>query len=200
MIALCLFLVCCTAGQGEQEEKTAQAVYRTMQGCSMEAEVATGVGEEAAAFLLRCEYIPEGTCVVEVLAPETIAGIRAIVNGGDLSVAYEDLCLPAGTLSTERISPAACLPWLMDAIRDGWLLEESTESLEGVPYVRLCLDETDDGAAMEAVVWLRKADWIPIRGEIAVNGEIILTAEFTKFQFYDTIDADTGESSGEKRG
>ena len=32
-----------------------------------------------------------------------------------------------------------------------------------------------------------EADGTPLRGEIAVDGEIILTADFTSFSFYDTI-------------
>ncbi len=188
MITLCLLLAGCGAGQSGTEEQAAQTEYRTMTGCVMEAEVTGGMGEtDAAAFTLRCEYDPVGESVVEVLAPETIAGVRAVVNSDTLTVVYEDLCLPAGTLSGENISPAACLPWLMDSLRDGWLLEKSEEEMNGVPCLRLCLDESDDGAAMEATVWLRREDRTPVRGEIAVDGEKILTAEFTSFQFCDTM-------------
>ena len=34
----------------------------------------------------------------------------------------------------------------------------------------------------------------PVRGEIAVDGEIILTAEFTSFSFYDTIANQSGQT------
>lgn len=198
MMTLCLILIGCGAGRGETEEQTAQAEYRTMSGCVMEAVVTGGMGEEdAGTFTLRCEYDPEGESIVEVLAPETVAGIRAAVGSDTLMVLYEDLCLPAGTLSRENISPAACLPWLMDSLRDGWLLEESAEELDGVPCLRLCLDESDDGTNMEATVWLRRDDRTPVRGEIAVGGEKILTAEFTSFQFCDTITKSADERSGE---
>ena len=36
-------------------------------------------------------------------------------------------------------------------------------------------------------VWLRQADGTPFLGEIAVDGETILTVRFTKFGFCDTI-------------
>ena len=188
MMTLCLLLIGCEAEQKESEGRIALAEYRSMTGCVMEAEVTGGMGtEDATSFTLRCEYIPEGECSVEILTPETVAGIRAVIDGEELTVRYDDLCLPAGTLSREKISPAVALPWLMDALRDGWLLEESTEEIGGVPCLRICVDETDDGAAMEATVWLRKEGWSPLRGEIAVDGEIIFAAEFTDFQFYDTI-------------
>ena len=41
-----------------------------------------------------------------------------------------------------------------------------------------------------STVWLNLADGTPVRGEIAVDGEIILTADFTSFSFYDTIAKD----------
>ena len=44
-----------------------------------------------------------------------------------------------------------------------------------------------DGKIVSAV-WLRLDDGTPLRGEISVDGENILTAEFTSFAFYDTID------------
>ena len=55
--------------------------------------------------------------------------------------------------------------------------------------MRLSLDQSgaQDGEII-STLWLREEDGSPLRGEIAVNGEIILTAEFTKFSFYDTMD------------
>ena len=189
MITLCILLIGCRSEeQKEPEAKLAQQRYQSMSGGVMEAVVSSGIGcEEDAVFRLHCEYVPEGASRVEVLEPETVAGVCAIIDSGQLTVTYEDLCLPAGTLSRERISPAACLPWLMDSLRDGWLLEQSDEELNGTPCLRLCLDESDDGASMESTLWLRKEDYTPLRGEISVDGEIILTAEFTNFQFCDII-------------
>ena len=79
------------------------------------------------------------------------------------------------------------LPRLMEALREGWLLEESTENIGDVPCLRLCLDESSGEKQMTATLWLRKDGTGPLRGEIAAEGKIILTAEFTNFRFYDTI-------------
>ena len=82
----------------------------------------------------------------------------------------------------------ACLPQLMSALRDGWLLEENTEDWNGTPCLRLTVDQSgpQDGKIL-STLWLRTEDGTPVRGEIAVDGEIILTADFTSFSFYDTI-------------
>ena len=138
---------------------------------------------------LRCEYFPDGESTVEVLSPETIAGVKAVFTDSDWRLEYERDSLNAGTLSGEALSPAVCLPRLMNALRDGWLLEENQEQWGEIPCLRLSLDQSGtDGGKIVSTVWLRTEDGTPLRGEIAVGGENILTAEFTKFAFCDTMD------------
>ena len=187
MIALCLLLTSC-GDAGEESSASLRDRYHEMSGCTMEAAIVCdqeGMEWEAS---LRCEYVPGGESVVEVLAPETIAGVIAVISDSDWSLEYEGECLNAGAISSEGISPAACLPRLMNALRDGWLLEENEESWNEVPCLRLCVDQsgTQNGKIV-STIWLRQDDGMPLRGEISVDGEIILTAEFTSFAFYDTI-------------
>jgi len=190
MTALCLVL----AGCAETEENSVSEVdalrqaYRDLTGCAMTAEVTCGGEEDVTTFTLQCDYVPEGESEVEVLAPETVAGVKALVNGEHLALTYEDLVLPLENLSGEEISPAACLPCLMDALRDGWLLEENQEEVDGVPCLRLCLDRTgENGGKVVSTLWLRQDDGLPVVGDITVDGDVILEARFTEFQIGDTI-------------
>ena len=200
MIALALLLSSCGGGGGDGETADLRDRYHDMAGCAMEALVSCdqeGLEWEAE---LRCGYVPGGESIVEVLSPETIAGVRAVLSGADWRLEYEGESLNAGTLGGEEgISPAACLPRLMSALRDGWLLEENQEDWNGVPCLRLTVDQTGvkDGKIL-STLWLSLADGTPVRGEIAVDGEIILTADFTSFSFYDTIpeEPDGGSASG----
>lgn len=191
MMTLCLLLAGCAGGTGAGEEADAAALrapYANMTGCEMEAEIVWSEGDQEWRAEVRCEYVPDGETTVEVLSPETIAGVRAVVTGEDLKLEYEDLCLGAGTLSSQQVSPMACLPRLMSALRDGWLLEENREDWNEIPCVRLTVDQsgTQEGKIL-STLWLNTADGTPVRGEIAVDDEIILTADFTGFSFYDTM-------------
>lgn len=195
MMTLCLLLAGCAGGAGAGDEADAAALrapYANMAGCEMEAAVTWSEGDQVWETEVRCTYVPDGETTVEVLSPETIAGVRAVITGEELSLEYEDLCLGAGTLSTQQVSPMACLPRLMSALRDGWLLEENREDWNDVPCLRLTVDQSgpQDGKIL-STVWLNTADGTPVRGEIAVDGEIILTAEFTSFSFYDTMEPDS---------
>ena len=186
MITLCLLLTAC-GGAEESGAEALRAPYREMAGCAAEAEISCDqAGLEWEARLL-CDYVPGGVSTVEVLAPETIAGIRAVLDGESGSLEFQGEVLNAGRLSAETVSPAACLPLLLDALRDGWLLEENQEEWDGAPCLRLCLDQTGrQGGKIVSTLWLRLEDGLPLRGEIAVDGARILTAEFTDFTFHET--------------
>ena len=164
------------------------ALCLLLAGCSMTAVVSCTQEDQRWEATLQCEYIPDGESTVEVLEPETIAGVRAKLSDTDWSLEYEGNVLNIGPLSDEEISPVASLPRLMNALRDGWLLEENQEKWGEVPCLRITVDQSgvQDGKIL-STLWLRQDDGTPLRGEISVDGEIILTAEFTSFAFYDTI-------------
>lgn len=189
MMALCLLLMGCGAGEESGAEALRQP-YREMTGCAMTAEVRLS-GEDGTVgdFTLRCEYAPEGVTTVEVLAPETAAGVIAEIDGEDLTLRYRDLVLGAGTVSSEKLSPMECLPELMAALREGWLLSESREEVEGEPCIRLELDRTGrEGGKLVSTLYLREGDGVPVYGEIAVEGTVVLKAAFTDFTFGETCD------------
>ena len=194
MMTLLLLLAACGGGAGEETEAVdLRDRYHDMGGCTMEASVSCeqeGLAWEAS---LRCEYVPDGECTIEVLSPEELAGVKAVLEESEWRLEYEGDALNAGFLSREEISPMACLPRLMNALRDGWLLEENQEIWNEIPCLRLTVDQSgaQDGKIL-STLWLRLDDGTPLRGEIAVDGEIILTADFTSFAFYDIMPQDNG--------
>jgi len=185
MMTLCLLLTACGAGE---EAADFRRPYQEMAGCTMEAAVSCRQGEDLWESVLRCEYVPGEESTVEVLEPELIAGIRAVFSDEDWRLEYEDTVLNVGAVGAEELSPALCLPRLVSALREGWLLEENDEMWGEIPCRRLQLDQTGaQGGKIVSTVWLRSDSGLPLRGEISVDGEIILTAEFTDFAFCDII-------------
>lgn len=186
MITLCLLLTAC--GGTEEKIEDLRSHYQNMSGCTMEAVVSCEQEGLEWESTLRCDYVPGGKSTVEVVAPETIAGVRVVFDDQDWRLEYQEDCLNIGSLSKQEMNPATCLPRLMEALREGWLLEENAESWQEVPCVRLCLDQSgSQNGEIISAIWLRQEDGTPLRGEISADGEIILTAEFTEFLFYDKI-------------
>lgn len=187
MMALCL-LLCGGCGKTKTVERDPRESYRAMTGCEMTAVVTCEQAGLEWSATLQCSYVPEGESTVEVVEPLELAGVRAVIREEDWSLEYGDLCLDAGTLSDESVSPATAPVRLMNALREGWLLEEDREDWGDVPCVRLALDQTGtSGGDIVTAVWLRTEDGTPLRGEISVDGEMILYVEFTAFTFCDMI-------------
>ena len=189
MILLLLLLTACGGAENMDVGANLREPYQSMEGCTMEAEISCAYENLLWTGQLRCEYVPGGECNVEVLAPKTIAGVRAVLCEDGWQLEYEDTVLAVHTLGEDNLSPVTCLPRLMHALQEGWLLEENEESWGEIPCLRLSVDESSgDGRKIVSTIWLRREDGTPLRGEIALDGEIILKAEFTAFAFYDKMD------------
>ena len=185
MMTLCLLLAGCG---GKKEVADLRLPYLEMSGCTMTASVTCDQEGAEWTAVLKCDYVPGGESCVEVLEPELIAGVSAVFSDEDWRLEYEDAVLNVGEVSSEELSPALCLPRLLSALKEGWLLEENDEVWGEVPCRRLALDQTGEkGGKIVSTVWLRYDTGAPLRGEISVDGEIILTAEFTDFEFHDII-------------
>lgn len=184
MMTFCLLLCGC----GAEEKTDIRLPYQEMTGCSMEAIVICDQEGTEWEAVLQCDYVPEEESTVEVVSPESIAGVRAVFCDTDWRLEYEDAVLNIGNRSKEKLSPALCLPYLMDALRNGWLLEENEENWGETPCVRIVLDQSGAQEKILFTIWIRQDTGTPLRGEIAVEEEIILSAEFTSFTFYDTIE------------
>lgn len=182
----CLWLCGCEA---PVEAVDPLEVYVQMTGATMEAEVISDGDFLVSEFTLRCDYNPNGETVVEVLAPETMAGVQGVLSNGEWVLQYEDMVFNVGALSTQGVSPLACMPLLLEGLRQGWTLEENTETYQDQACYRVSLDYSDD-VLQDVVVtaWLSDDDGTPVGGEIAINGERILQVVFTSFQFYDTLE------------
>ena len=184
MMTLCLLLAGC---EGKEEAADLRLPYQEMSGCTMTASVTCDQEGAEWTAVLKCDYIPDGESRVEVLEPELIAGVAAVFSDSDWRLEYEDAVLNVGAVSSKELSPALCLPRLMGALREGWLLEENEETWNEVPCLRLTVDQSGETGKILSTIWLRQDDGTPLRGEIAVDGEIILTAKFTAFEFHDII-------------
>ena len=83
MMALVLLLTACGGREGKTMTADLRDRYHDMTGCTIEAEVSCGQEDLAWEAVLRCEYVPGGESTVEVLSPETIAGVRAVLSDTD---------------------------------------------------------------------------------------------------------------------
>jgi hypothetical protein len=84
----------------------------------------------------------------------------------------------------------------MDALREGWLLEENREKWGERECLRLRLDQTGVGEGkIISTLWLDLADGTPVYGEMALEETTLFTVEFTAFSFCDIINGQEAAAS-----
>ena len=138
MLLGCALLCACgaapSAGQNLQEQ------YAAVKTAQLEAEVVCHLEGESRSYTVQCSYDRGGDAVTTITTPEELAGISATVSGSDLTLTYDGTGLAAGPL--RDVCAANCLPLLLQAVSDGYILEQGKETIEGQPCLRLALDAT----------------------------------------------------------
>ena len=116
---------------------------------------------------------------MELTAPESVAGIRALVEADGTKIEYEALSLGVGG-AAETPAPVTAIPLLIRALRSGSTLRAWTEH-EGsrTLFVRE-LFVTDD---CTLTVWLDGTSLLPIHAEFARHGETVLRCEIREFTY-----------------
>lgn len=177
-LLLCLPLLLAGCG-GTQESETIQEHYESLERAEVSTDITCHLSGESREFSLDCKW-DDGDAEVTVTAPPELAGLTANVSGEELELTYDGLILPAGTL--ENLSPANCVPWLLWAIRSGYVLEEGTERLGERDCRRVAFDTTGpDGEKVLCTVWFDGETRQPLYAEFTQDGQLTLSAVIRAF-------------------
>ena len=74
-----------------------------------------------------------------VTAPEQAAGVTAHLRDGASTLAFDDIILPAGDLNGAGLTPLTALPYVVEAIRSGYV--DLTWTEDGLQVVQLITDD-----------------------------------------------------------
>ncbi|MGE4354460.1 MAG: hypothetical protein AB7D36_10315 [Oscillospiraceae bacterium] len=172
--ALMIALLCACGSTGETETKFTQW-REDISSVELCAVVTTTQGDSAAEYELSCSYSPE-TCTVEIIAPESLAGVTASRSGDETELEYDGLILSLGAM--DGITPINALPELLDAIINGHL-ELSYEEPDGDDT--LIAAELTLGDTVTVRLWLEPEQMTPLRAAFESDGNGDIKAEITKW-------------------
>ncbi len=157
-----------------------QQQYREMTGAQLSAEVVCHLASENRAFTVECCYDKEQGATTSITGPEEVKGVSATISGDNLTVTYDGTILSAGGLTD--ICPANCLPYLLRAVSDGYLMEYGTETLEGRECLRAAFDTTaENGEKILCTVWFDEESYTPKYVEFSQNDNVMLTARILSY-------------------
>lgn len=177
---LMLLLTACGGGEERDAAAELQAQYAAVASAAMEAEVTCHYADEVRTYTLLCAYTPAKSTVT-VLSPANLSGISATVTEGALQLSYEDVSLDAGGYSAAAISPVAALPRLMEAAALGYVTEQSEETLEERPCLRLSCDLAGEEGTVYTT-WFDRETLLPLRSEIAADGALVFEVAWSRFE------------------
>ncbi len=180
LYTLCLALLLCGCGGGEKEQiQTLQSRYAAAQKITVQAEITSHFDGGSRSFTVSTVWEPQGATTT-VVAPEEIAGISATVTGEELMLSYDGAALSAGV--PMALSPAACVPYLVGALSDGYLLEYGSETIDGLECIRAAFDTTaPDGTKILCTVWIERESSVPYYTEFSTDGMVVLTIRALSF-------------------
>ena len=179
--ALMISLLLSGCGGAGAERKIAEQNQRfaEAEALSFVADVTANVGEEVFDCTLACAFAGEAV-TVEVLAPESVAGVRARVADGSLSLEYEGLSLGVGTAGLDSITPVGAGPLLVQALRSGFLQRCWTER-DGERELLAAQLFVSDLAAL--TLWYDGETLTPVHGEFSRDGAVVLRCEIRDFTY-----------------
>lgn len=178
MLLLC-FLTGCA---GEQSTLSEAIQFRAdlvqAGGCSFTAEITADYGDTVQTFTLACDADGEGTTLLTLLAPETIAGITATVTDGGGTITYDGMALDFGLLANGNVIPAAG-PALVATC---WCKEYISSAGEEEGLYRVSYQKNFDEKALLIDTYFEKG--IPICAEVCYNGYRVLKLTISDFAFH----------------
>lgn len=169
------------SGCGKAERSAAvQEQYAALDTAEMTAQITCHLPKETRQYQVNCIFEAEKGAEIVITAPEQLTGIKATVSGKDLTLSYDDLALSAGQAGA--ISPVNCLPWLLWAAAEGYVLEEGQETLEEKICLRVAFDTTGpDGEKVICTTWFDRETLFPVYCEFSQDGRVEISVKLISF-------------------
>lgn len=144
-------------------------------GCSFEAEITADFEDYVYSFTLSCEEDSDGSMQMRILAPDTLAGITAQIEGERAKLVFGDTEAAFGTLSGLGISPMAAPAYLAQAWRSGYMQFSGTE--DGALHVTYLCGYGEDEIRVDT--WF--SDGAPVRADLSCDGHTTVQIDVTDF-------------------
>ena len=178
-LTMTLLLLSGCGGGGEEERKafdTWRQGYAAGLTHEIEAVVTASDDTRAVEYKLRYSLSGDGE-TIEVLAPDSLAKIKAAVRDDGARLEYDGVALDTGTALTGRLSPLMSLPTLSRLLKSGHITSVWTEKKDGENYRAA---ELENGAGITARIF-QKSDGTPVWAELRGGEHVAIKMNITKF-------------------
>ena len=184
-----LFLTACGGGKVDEAEQAAldiRAKYLAMAGCSATLDITADYGERVFQCVLDLRHTAGEETVLTVREPDILEGVTARLKDGESLLEFDGVQLETGALSNTGLSPIDCIPVLLREIQEGFISTWSLEMLGEQECVRFTTSDpnTPLGEGQETGLWFNKETFALVKGEISINGVVVLCCEVSDFSMW----------------
>lgn len=178
--AVLLMLLCLLTACGGKETDALQAPIQfraellEKNGCSFTAQITADADDRVWQYAVRCAASPDGTAQLEILAPDSIAGITAELSGADGKLCFDGAWVDFGLLADGELSPVAAPQTVFSCWTEQYIASA------GGGCVRY---ELGFGAKkLDVSTWFDEKE-LPVKAEIYRQGKLLMTLELSDFEY-----------------
>lgn len=187
MIPLLLLAGC--GGQkidvAEQLALEIRSRYLSMAGCTALLEITADYGDRVFECELALDHTAGAETVLTVEEPELLRGVTARLKDGESFLEFDGVILDTGPISPEGRSPIDCVPFLLEEIQGGFISRWGLEAMDERECVRFATSDPNGqmGEGTECELWFDKESFAFLKGEIWVDGSMVLRCEAEDFMW-----------------
>jgi hypothetical protein len=179
MITLLLLLLplCACGGSKSSGEALALKIRTSLlevTALSVSADITADYGERVYDFSVKFSGNADSG-VIEIMAPEAIAGLTATVNVSGTTLSYDGAVLDTGAITGDGLSPAETIPVLISQWQSGYISGCNYEKLGDTDALAVT---TDISETVSQRTWFDIKTQKPIRAELSDGGKMVVACRF----------------------
>lgn len=184
LVLVCLLSACGSQTSNEELALDVCTTYEEVQSMQGEATVVSDYGQRVYEYALCFSYEIEEGFEVEIMKPDHLSGIKAIIDEDTSYLEFEEARLETGDMVQENISPMSCIPDMLDYLQNGYISEYASEIIGETDCLRLRFSDPSKsmGTGQEALLWIAKDTGNFVKSEILFDGVGMIYCEFTHFE------------------
>ena len=174
-LCLCLTLLCaCARGETTLPQEKIRSEFAEAQQVEMTLKLTADYGTRVYEYTVS--YTGSGDIgTLEILQPESIAGLRAELREGSAYLVYDGTEFETGAILPDGVSPVDALPMLITQWQTGYVTDAVSESYKGLDTVALTTAVSD---AVSLRTWFDGETLLPVHAEISYNNSVVLFCDF----------------------
>jgi hypothetical protein len=159
---------------GEELALKIRTSFLETEELSVKADITADYGERVYEFTITYTGGADSG-VIEILAPEAIAGLTAKVSVSGATLEYDGAALDMGAVTKDGLSPAEALPVLISQWQSGYISGCNFEKLGDTDTLAVT---TDISETVNQKTWFDVKTRLPLRAELIDNGVMVISCRF----------------------